>query len=295
MKRFCLFATSISIVLSLFGFAFAQQSERTVKRKIWRNEPLKITSVKVRNTTVNYNQVFLNENDWFNNLAVTIKNVSNKTIVFVSLGVNFPAPSSTELPVQLAMLRGRDTSLAVKGDGAVSNDPLLQPNDTATLVFSDYEANRQLLNQVGQPQSIGQLELEISEVIFSDNTSWRSGTINTRDLNNPEMWIPTKKANLIGGTFDLVSLYQATKINFIPKAKLFRGLPVSLCKVYLGPSRLPCSASGCAVTREDPGGDTLPSDPNGYRFRTINAACFNTTTGQSCYSTQQVTRTDILC
>jgi hypothetical protein len=203
-KRVCivrtsrLITTSILIATCLLVTSFAQESERTVKRKIWDNEPLQIQAVKINEIKVDFNQVFLANNDWFSGLSVSVKNISNKNIVFINLAVIFPPPDESTEAARKQLFYGQAPLAPGETDYEPPpiNQPPLTPTATATLILDDYSDTRLFLSESDQPQSIKEVQIEVWEVIFDDGTMWMGEELHRRNPNNPDEWIKIEDSNV---------------------------------------------------------------------------------------------------
>lgn len=197
MKNYRYFALSIFIGLFLFVNASAQESGRTVKKKTWGNEPIEILTVKVKGTVVDFNQVFTSGNDWFNGLTLSVKNISNKTIVFINLALDFPPPEGASKGTRDRMLYGQAPLPPGETDDILppKDQPLLASNGTAALTLSDYDDTRSFLDEAGQTQSIREVTIDIDEVIFDDGTMWTGGRMLKRNPVNPDEWIPIENSS----------------------------------------------------------------------------------------------------
>src|SRR4028119_946796 len=99
MKQFRVFIASLIICISSSTFLFAQSSERTIKLYKWRNEPLEITKLKASGKEVSFNQPFTAEGeDWFRDLTVMVKNISNQVIHSIDIGLYFYTKEAGNIP-----------------------------------------------------------------------------------------------------------------------------------------------------------------------------------------------------
>ena len=184
--------TSISLTVFLLPVvAFAQQKDRVLRRIERKNEPLKISKLKVKGEQVVFNQKFIvDEDDWFRNLTVSVKNVSDKTIVYFDLRLNFPPTGTAQRTSSDHLLYGHYPPPPGETGTPHPDQPPLKPGDTATVVLTDYEGTRAFLNQTGQAQSIKEIQTSIEDIIFADGTMWNGGVLMKRDPNDPNSWIP---------------------------------------------------------------------------------------------------------
>src|ERR1044071_2186814 len=71
-----------------------RQQERVIRKlHSERNEPVDITKIKVKGLSIKLNEKLLSDDDWLNDLTITIKNKSDKAILFASIDLLFPKPS----------------------------------------------------------------------------------------------------------------------------------------------------------------------------------------------------------
>jgi len=90
------------IASTLYAQAAPQTQERTIRRlPIERNEPLAITDTKVNGRSVSFDQKFVANDDWIRSLVISVKNKSDKLILFAELDLFFPRPTNSKN--QLAM------------------------------------------------------------------------------------------------------------------------------------------------------------------------------------------------
>jgi hypothetical protein len=102
-KRLKSFSYQIALmlfsILFLSLFAFAQnKTERVLKRmSLGGDSPVEIVSIKAKGVAIVPNQKFTDSDDWLQDLTFTIKNISDKPIVFVSVYLSFPAPAGSRV------------------------------------------------------------------------------------------------------------------------------------------------------------------------------------------------------
>lgn len=197
MKVFYLFAASVFAVFFLLTATFAQQNDRTLKDKKWKNEPLEITDLKIKDKKVKFKEKFEGDDDWFRDLKVDVKNISDKTVVFIDLTLIFPINEAVpqDVPSSDHLLYGHYPPMPGEAFTLHPDQPSLKPGDTATLRLKDYESTRKFLNLTGKPQSIKEFEIEISEVYFDNETMWRKGSWYKRNPNAPSQWLPMQRLN----------------------------------------------------------------------------------------------------
>jgi len=170
--------------------AFGQQKNRTIEIYKWRNEPLKILSVKVADKEVISKESFVsNDDDWFSGLTVEVENISNKKIANIQIAIDFPdEPGLKGNPA-------RDNIAYGTKELSEPNftQPPLNPGEKAVLKIENYQSLRNFLDKVGYSNNLRELRLTIDSVLFTDNTKWIGGQILIPDPDNPNIWRPEKK------------------------------------------------------------------------------------------------------
>ena len=153
-----------------------QQKARKLRLKTWDNEPIKVVAVRGKDgRTISIDREQLAEDDWLRNLTISIKNTSNKNILFVELELHFTRPreSSDEATVVFPLIFGTPPMLV--GEGS----PVLPPQETWQTILSaeQYAALVELLTTTGYPTSIKDVEIITREVVFADKTKWSADRI----------------------------------------------------------------------------------------------------------------------
>ena len=195
MRKFFIIAT---VVLgSLFSPVFiqAQSNERVINLYQWRNEPLKIHSIKVGEKEIKPDEKFVDEDDdWFRDLAVKVENISDKTIVYIKIMLGFPkSPEITKPPAGDFIQYGSYKWLHTGEKFINQSQPPLKPGERATVRLTDYQGVRSLLDFVGYNKSLKEFRIDINSALFDDDTRWVSGIIMIRDPNESKRWIRQPK------------------------------------------------------------------------------------------------------
>ena len=84
-----IFATLVFVMLPAHGKG-QQGKERAIQIKTYKNQPVDIVAVKVKGAPVEFGRKFAGDDDWFNGMVVTLKNVSDRPIVFATVSVMAP-------------------------------------------------------------------------------------------------------------------------------------------------------------------------------------------------------------
>lgn len=232
MKMFYLFVTSLVGIFFLLTASFAQQNERTLKNKKWKNEPLEITDLKIKEKKVKFKEKLVGNDDWYRNLKVDVKNISDKTVVFIDLSLTFPVNEAVpqDVPATDHLIYGQYPPMPGETATLHLDELALKPGKMATLALKDYASTREFLNEASKPQSIKEIEIGISEVVFDDGTKWSRGELYKRNPNAPDEWLPARQSS------NLFKQYEQS--NLFSRKASFNWLSVSSTKSSLGNS--PC-------------------------------------------------------
>jgi len=174
------------------GFPSPQQ-ERSVTRKSWRVEPVKVVAARnKKEEKIELGKAFDDDDDWLDGFTVTVVNNSDKTVTAMTVEMIFRRePGDSRPPVAKELHFGPSPS----GREYIYRDPnkVIRVGKTADLTLSpqNYNNLKRDLEQNGYPNSIKRVELEVTEVGFEDGSVLRSGTLYLQDPNNPSD--PTKK------------------------------------------------------------------------------------------------------
>jgi len=169
------------------------QRDRTVVRKPWSVEPVKVVAAKSKKKEkIEIGKAFDDDDDWLDGFTVTVVNNYNKTITAMSIDMVFRRDQGdTRLPFAWPLNFGPPPF----SPEYVRRDPnkVIRVGETADLQLSpeNYGYLTRALQQTGFPVSIRHVELVIREVGFEDGSALYSGTFYTQDPNNPND--PTKK------------------------------------------------------------------------------------------------------
>lgn len=192
-----LFISATVVLGSLVApfFIQAQSNERVINLYHWRNEPLKIHSIKVKDKEIKPGEKFVDEeDDWFRDLAVEVENISDKTIVHLDLVLSFPKTLEITKPPAVDSIWYGSYQWQFTGEKVINlSQPPIKPGEKATVKLIDYQATRNLLDFVGYNKSLKEFRIGINSAFFDDDTRWVSGIIMIRDPSESKRWIRQSK------------------------------------------------------------------------------------------------------
>jgi hypothetical protein len=179
-----------------------QGKERAVKITTFKDQPVEIVAVKVKGVPVELDKKFVGDNDWFNGMTATIKNVSDKPVIYVTVSVTAYYEKDG---VRKRTSDGRDRRAAVdfgyglrprlpgESTRSYSAAPLM-PGQTTDLVFSGIHRDQLngLLSREDASTDIPELILWVDHVAWykEDEEMWIRGAMYRLDPTNPGRWIP---------------------------------------------------------------------------------------------------------
>src|SRR6266436_900929 len=169
------------------------QRGRTVVRKPWSVEPVKVVAAKnKKKEKIEVDKSFDDDDEWLDGFTVTVFNNYNKTITAMSIDMVFRRdPGDSRRPASWTLPFGPDPFRPEYHQ----RDPtrVIRAGETADIQISpeNYKLLTGFLKQLEFPLNIRQVELVIAAVGFEDGTAFYRGTFYAQDPNNPND--PTKK------------------------------------------------------------------------------------------------------
>jgi hypothetical protein len=169
--------------------------EREIRRlPIEENEPIAITSIKVNEQSVSFNKKFRADDEWLSGLVISIKNKSDKLILFASIRLQFPpSPSGPERISIYDMAQG-NAALPTRPPTAEERVVGFGPGETFEISLSpqQFRGFRDFLSATVHSSSIEKVDLSLSHVIFADDTMWYAGSQLRRDPKDPSTWLNSR-------------------------------------------------------------------------------------------------------
>ena len=146
--------------------------------------PVEILSIKLRGRDVRPGEKIQGDDDWLRGLSFTLKNISDKPIAFIDIGLRFPQPNGF---VVYSLNYGVDSSRGERR--AESSPPAIQPGEAVHLVLSKerYKVFQHVLAQGGASSSFDTATYYVERVSFEDEPDviWEGGNLKRRDPNRP--------------------------------------------------------------------------------------------------------------
>ena len=168
------------------------QKQRRVQRVSGPpNEPLEVFEPKLRTTQIAFGQVLESTDvDWIKDLNFKIKNRSNKPITFIHIDVLFPETRAIGPVLVHQLFLGQRSDMS---STLINNLPLKLLPDKEELVSLEpaYARIKSLIEHTNKVEDIHDVEIEVYEVMFADDTLWSGGAFWKRnpDTNSSHKWI----------------------------------------------------------------------------------------------------------
>lgn len=194
------FGITVSLVISAAAFlgrsmyavgAVQEQPERVLRRlPVEPGEPIVIADIKVNSQNVSFDEKFVAGDDWMKSLVFTVKNRSDKRILFTSLSLRFPRSPSSQEKISISDISYGNEELLARSPTPDERLVGIAPGQTVDMQLTPqrFDDLRQFLAATGYPSSIDRVDLKIQEVIFEDDTMWSGGRYHRRDPKDPRSW-----------------------------------------------------------------------------------------------------------
>jgi len=180
----------LALIACIFYPSAAQQSQqRLISRfPIEKDAPIEITDIQVNGKSISFDQKFFADDDWVKGLAISLKNKSNRKIIFASFQLFFPRQESTELVLMDELSYGPYVLLS-RPPTAAERTVGIAPDETIDFKFPPNQLDglkRFLIDANGSFQTAN---FRLGRVIFDDDSMWYVGGLFRRDDKNPSGWI----------------------------------------------------------------------------------------------------------
>ncbi|HEY0006474.1 MAG TPA: hypothetical protein VGB17_16955 [Pyrinomonadaceae bacterium] len=144
--------------------------------------PVEIVYIKLNGKAIQPGEKIQGDDDWLKGLSFTLKNISDKPIAYVDLGLRFPQPKGF---VVYSLNYGVDFS---RGQSRrVSSPPAIQPGEILELALTKekYPIFQRILALGGATKSFDTVPYFIERVCFENEPDvvWEGGNLKRRDPN----------------------------------------------------------------------------------------------------------------
>ncbi len=170
------------------------KNEKRITKEVFKNEPIEILEIKSDEKAVRLKENFAQKDDWLKDFTLKFRNVSGKSIVYVSTVIGFPETESTGYGMVYPLKFGINP-LVKKSKG---QPKLLKSNDIGEIVLTaeNYlNLKNFLATRSHSLNDLTEIHLTILVVYFDDGTQWGAGTTFRPDPNIPDKFIPVDQNN----------------------------------------------------------------------------------------------------
>lgn len=165
-----------------------QEAEKVVKLAYSRKPQLKISNLKTGQKAREFDESFVEAEDWLKNLSFQLENVSGKSIVHLVVNINFPETKATGSMMSYGITFGQRPGSKIRHK---PEPMLLKPNEILEVSLNnEYEKIVKFINSRQSIGSIREAQLEIDFIVFEDKIAWSSGSFMRQDPSNPNRYIP---------------------------------------------------------------------------------------------------------
>lgn len=144
--------------------------------------PVDIVSIKLNGSEVAQGEKIKGDDNWLKGVSFTVKNVSDKPIAYVAIGLRFEGPPGGHVIVHI-LSYGVDYSRGQPRNG--SSPSPIQPGQAVDLVLADerYPAFLQVLDQAGISPDFSVVPYSVDRVCFEDdpNIIWSGGYLKRKN------------------------------------------------------------------------------------------------------------------
>jgi hypothetical protein len=155
--------------------------------------PVEIVSIKLNGNEIRPGEKIQGNDEWLRGVSFTLKNISDKPIAYVNIGIEFPLPNGFvmySLPSGVDLFRDEPRR--------ESSPPPLQPGQSVDLVLTEkrYQSFLYVLAQAGAPSKFDTAPYYVDTVCFENQPDviWQGGFLKRRN--------PTEI-----GRFDVIGRY----------------------------------------------------------------------------------------
>ena len=184
--RICLFTgIRLSLFCSTPSSAFAQNSSEMVIRRARRNiaDPVQITQMSVGKTIVAPDVPFSADGLWLKDLQVRVRNISDKTIVYGAVQIDFRDLGKPPLVTDMTLgqlpehaLYRNGTRVTIPNINPYINPSIaIKPGEIMTFSLSrDWPSLQERIRAYTPPENVKSCVIDLALFMFSEHTRWVS-------------------------------------------------------------------------------------------------------------------------
>jgi hypothetical protein len=152
--------------------------EKKITKETYKNESIEFVALKSNGKKLKIGEKFTQENDWLKDFTFEFRNVSGKSITYISIIVNFPETRSNGFPMSYIIKFGFHPVL----NPNKNNDELkmVASNESAQILLSAERYGKlqeYLPTRNHSLKDLTDANVAIQSVFFADGTKWSGGSI----------------------------------------------------------------------------------------------------------------------
>jgi hypothetical protein len=199
-----LFLSILILVCAVYLPTFSgtqQTKQRNVHLEAYKDQPVEIVNVKIKGNPIKPKIKFVAGNDWLDGMTITLKNVLDRPVAYVSILVGAYYERNG---VRTKKREGRDVQAGIElkygaqpprsGETPPPYRAPLLPGETIDIVLSEKSRDElfSLLSSENASTDIPEITVRVYEVFFvgDSETKWGTGFMYRCDANDPQLWIP---------------------------------------------------------------------------------------------------------
>lgn len=173
--------------LSVTGHAQPSRERVIVRMPVEKNEPLTIVETKVSGQRITLGQKISANDDWLRGLVFSVKNTSDKRVLFASVELFIQQPDGARGMFDIFYGPWALQNRQPKPEEQLVGIP---PGETTEISFSvqRYVGFMTFLDDTHIGPSVENVKVRFGRVIFEDDTMWTRGDQFSRDPTNPRSW-----------------------------------------------------------------------------------------------------------
>lgn len=147
--------------------------------------PVEIVSIKLKGKAIEPGEKIQADDDWLRGLSFTLKNVSDKPISYVEIGLRFPHAADPRDFTTYLLKYGQEDSPRRNAGPQIASVRPIQPGETIAIALSvdKYPFFQHMMSSTGVSSSVEEAAYFIDRIFFSDEPDlmWRGGKLLRRD------------------------------------------------------------------------------------------------------------------
>jgi len=187
----------VSFVCYLASIIVGQPTVRTVKAvPLHKNSPIVVLNGQMGETPLNRDNQVSGYQDWLKHLSFTIKNVSNKNIIYFRIDLLIWKKAEMPAAIGLPMEFGNRKPQSIEDFGSQAKRRVLRPGEVVKAMVSDEDFSYWDNELKKYGADVDSVTMDIRLVYFDDGSGWQVGTDLKQDPVTKK-WIRADKQNTI--------------------------------------------------------------------------------------------------